>query len=156
MSQRCHLKPSRNGNNGAFTASALEVVPFVIVTPDPAFGRSYWSPWSERMKQFSNRSLRNLNEPMTAHPDAPSLKRVIFCKILHYLFSKAPSMNPVRSAWASPYPLGDVALVRTYADFATRNEVRTTLLNLAGLDLRRLTQALAPGGTCAGPMSPAS
>jgi hypothetical protein len=64
----------------------LEVVSFVIVTRDPAFGRSNWSHWAERMKQLSKLSFRNLNETMTAHHDAPSLKCVRCRKIAHYAF----------------------------------------------------------------------
>lgn len=67
----------------------FEVVPFVLVTRDPAFGRSSWSHWAECMKQLSKRSLRNLNEPMPAGPDAPSLKCVICRKIAHYAFRHA-------------------------------------------------------------------
>jgi hypothetical protein len=64
----------------------LEVVSFVIVTRDPAFERSNWSHWAERMKQLSKCSFRNLNETMTAHHDAPSLECVRCCKIAHYVF----------------------------------------------------------------------
>lgn len=72
------------------------------------------------MKQLSKRFSRNLNETMTPRPDAPSLEGVIFCKIAHYRFSEF-----IRSGALELHRTCLVMLVprvRTYADFAARNE----------------------------------